>query len=163
MITEERVGHVRLPASASRLPGDPVRVLLAAGLVASVLLHARMALGGHGPGWSIGMAVMAVLCLSCLPALVRAGAARRRAGAVRMVMGMALAMAFGHVLLLPLMGAGGGHAHHGALPAGTMPAAAGGAAHGTGALLVISVELAVAALAVLWLRRHGRRPTYRSV
>lgn len=163
MSVVERAGRGVVPASASRLPGDPLRVLLAAGLAASVLLHARMALGGHGPGWSLGMAAMAVLCLPCLTTLVRAGAAHRRAGAVRMAMGAALATALGHVLLLPLMSAGGGHAQHGALPSGAPSAVTGGEAHGATALLVIAVELVVAALAVVWLRRHERRPTYRSV
>ncbi|MGK7221295.1 hypothetical protein ACSNO4_00655 [Kocuria flava] len=134
-------------------------MLIVLGVAASVVLHARMALAGaHGPGWSVLMGVMALLCLSCLAGLVRAG---DPAGPVRMTMGMALAMALGHVLLLPLLagGAHGAHAHHG----GAAPVdAASGAGHG-GMLLVVGVELAVAAVAVVWIRRHTLRITYQSV
>ncbi|MEX5297215.1 hypothetical protein RCG67_00360 [Kocuria sp. CPCC 205292] len=130
-------------------------------MAASVALHAQMALtGAHGPGWSVLMGVMALLCLSCLAGLVRGG---DPAGPVRMTMGMALAMALGHVLLLPLLtggaGAHGAHAHHG----GAAPVdAAAGAGHG-GMLLVVGVELAVAVLAVGWTRRHNQRITYQPV
>lgn len=140
---------------------DPLRVLLVLGVAASVVLHARMALAGvHGPGWSVLMGVMALLCLSCLAGLVRAG---EPTATVRMVMGTALAMALGHVLLLPLLGgssgAHGAHAHHG----GAAPVdAASGADHG-GMLLVVGVELAVAAVAVVWTRRHTQRITYQPV
>ncbi|WP_143709859.1 hypothetical protein [Kocuria flava] len=136
-------------------------MLLVLGVAASVVLHARMALAGvHGPGWSVLMGVMALLCLSCLAGLVRAG---EPTATVRMVMGTALAMALGHVLLLPLLGgssgAHGAHAHHGrAAPVD----AASGAGHG-GMLLVVGVELAVAAVAVVWTRRHTQRITYQPV
>ncbi|WP_157571454.1 hypothetical protein [Kocuria rosea] len=134
-------------------------MLLVLGVATSVALHAQMALAGaHGPGWSVLMGVMALLCLSCLAGLVRAG---DPAGPVRMTMGMALAMALGHVLLLPLLAGGthGAHAHHG----GAAPVeAAAGAGHG-GMLLVVGVELAVAALAVGWTRRHKQRITYQPV
>lgn len=140
---------------------DLLRVLLVLGVAASVVLHARMALAGaHGPGWSVLMGVMALLCLSCLAGLLRAG---DPTGTVRMTMGMALAMALGHVLLLPLLaggsGAHGAHAHHGGAPAA---GAASGAGHG-GMLLVVGVELVVAALAVGWTRRHNQRITYQPV
>lgn len=140
---------------------DPLRVLLVLGVAASVVLHARMALTGvHGPGWSVLMGVMALLCLSCLAGLVRAG---DPTATVRMVTGTALAMALGHVLLLPLLGGSSGvhgaHAHHG----GAAPVdAASGAGHG-GMLLVVGVELAVAAVAVVWTRRHTQRITYQPV
>ncbi|MEX5295369.1 hypothetical protein QYM41_08810 [Kocuria sp. CPCC 205268] len=129
-------------------------------MTASVALHAQMALtGAHGPGWSLLMGVMALLCLSCLAGLVRAG---DPAGPVRMTMGMALAMALGHVLLLPLLagapGAHGAHAAHG----GEATVAAAGAGHG-GMLLVVGVELIVATLAVGWVRRHKQRITYQAV
>lgn len=143
-------------------PGaDLLRVLLVLGVTASVALHAQMALTGtHGPGWSVLMGVMALLCLSCLAGLVRAG---DPAGPVRMTMGMALAMALGHVLLLPLLagapGAHGAHAHHGGTAAVDTAAGAG---HG-GMLLVVGVELTVAALAVGWVRRHKQRITYQPV
>lgn len=143
----------------ARRGADLLRVLLVLGVATSVALHAQMALAGaHGPGWSVLMGVMALLCLSCLAGLVRAG---DPAGPVRMTMGMALAMALGHVLLLPLLAGGthGAHAHHG----GAAPVeAAAGAGHG-GMLLVVGVELAVAALAVGWTRRHKQRITYQPV
>lgn len=136
-------------------------MLLVLGVAASVALHAQMALAGaHGPGWSVLMGAMALLCLSCLAGLVRAG---DPAGTVRMTMGTALAMALGHVLLLPLLGGGAGaqgvHAHHGAA---TAVDAASGAGHG-GMLLVVGVELAVAALAVAWTRGRNRRTAYQPV
>ncbi len=151
-------------ASGQARPGvDPLRVLLVLGVTASVALHAQMAVtGAHGPGWSVLMGVMALLCLSCLAGLVRAG---DPAGPVRMTMGMALAMALGHVLLLPLLagapGAHGAHAAH-AAPGGGAAVAAAGAGHG-GMLLVVGVELIVAALAVGWVRRHKQRITYQPV
>lgn len=130
---------------------DPLRAVLVCGIAVSVAVHARMAVdGGHGPGWSLAMAGMAVLCLSCGLALVRPG---DRAGVVRMTMGMALAMALIHVLLLPLMGGSstGAHAHHGGVPAVAAPSAG----HGT-MLLAVVVELGVGVLALAWTRRHGR-------
>lgn len=165
---------VRGPVGVLRPPGRPaaprrevcggaglLRVLLVLGVAASVALHAQMALAGaHGPGWSVLMGVMALLCLSCLAGLVRTG---DPTGAVRMTMGMALAMALGHVLLLPLLdggsGAHGAHAHHGGASAA---GSASGAGHG-GMLLVVAVELAVAALAVGWTGRHNQRITYQPV
>ena len=146
---------------APRLLGDPLRVLLGIGLGVSVALHGQMAVAGtHGAGWAVVMGVMAALCLSCLVALGRSGDLGRT---VRMTMGMALAMALAHTLMIPLLGGSGGHsahAHHGGVPAGAAEAAAPGAGHG-GMLLVVVVELAVAALAVAWLRRHDRRPARR--
>jgi hypothetical protein len=153
-------------AAADRAPrhlGDPLRAALVLGTGVSVALHARMALdGAHGRGWSVLMGFMALLCLPCLLALLRPGAAHPAARTVRMALGTALAMALGHVLLLPLLSHGAGHVGHGAPPAGTMPAAGGGAGHGSGVLAVVGVEMAVAVLAVVWLRR-AERPTYRSV
>jgi hypothetical protein len=144
-----------------RLLGDPLRVLLGTGVGVSVALHGQMAVAGtHGAGWAVVMGVMAALCLSCLVALARVGDLVRT---VRMTMGMALAMALAHTLMIPLLGGSGGHsahAHHGG--AGATEAAASGAGHG-GMLLVVVVELAVAALAVAWLRRHDRRPARRPV
>lgn len=155
---------VAVPARTPRLLGDPLRGALALGTGVSVVLHAQMALGGtHGRGWSVLMGLMAVLCLPCLVALVRPAAVHPAVGTVRMALGTALAMALGHVLLLPLMSGVGGHAQHGTPSAGTVPAAAGGAAHGAGVLLVVGVELAVAVLAVVWLRRSERRPVCRPV
>lgn len=149
------------PRRVLRRPVDLPRVLLVLGVTASVALHAQMALAGtHGPGWSVLMGIMAVLCLSCLAGLVRAG---DPTGAVRMTMGMALAMALGHVLLLPLLGgASGAHGAHAHSGGATTAGAAAGAGHG-GMLLVVVVELAVAAVAVRWTRRHTQRITYQPV
>ncbi|MFI7584208.1 hypothetical protein ACH9DO_10480 [Kocuria sp. M1N1S27] len=160
------VGSLHRAEAALRVPRprvDLLRALLVLGTAASVALHGQMGLGGaHGPGWSALMGVMAVLCLSCLLGLVRAA---DPAGTVRMTMGMALAMALGHVLLLPLLDASSGaHGHHGhhAGTSAVSAASTAGAGHG-GMLLVVGVELAVAVVAVSWLRRHNRRMTYRSV
>ena len=140
---------------AAGLRRDPLRVLLAAGVGAAVVLHAHMALAGiHGAGWSVLMGAMAAVCLFCVIGMLRD---EEPAAAMRMSTGMALAMALAHVLALPLLGGGGGH--H-----GTSSAAGGAAQAGHGAmLLVVLVELAVAAGAVAWIRRHERRSTYRSV
>ncbi|MFI7481321.1 hypothetical protein ACH9EU_02780 [Kocuria sp. M1R5S2] len=152
-------------SGAPSLTRDPLRIVMVAGTAASVVLHGHMALA-HGGGWAVLMAAMAVLCLACLAGLLRGG---RPDAAVRMTTGMALAMALGHVLLLPLMSGDGAHAHHAATGSAahpTSPAQDAAAGHG-GMLLVVAVELAVAACAVAWSRRHedrsARRETYRSV
>lgn len=137
--------HQRFPA----LLRDPLRVLMTAGLGASIALHTQMTLNDtHGFGMSLVMAIMAIACLSCLTGLLRPITS---ADPVRMTMGMALAMALGHVLMLPLIG-GGVHAHHSTAHAA---AAVEGGGHGA-MLLAMILELAVAALAVGWLRRTGQ-------
>lgn len=145
-------------ASGARASGAPVHVLLTGCVAASVAAHGWMAVGGgHGAGWSLVMAAMAVACSFCLADLVRRPDA---AGPVRMVLSTAVAMAVVHVLMLPLMGAhaSGGHAaHHGG--AATGPSAAesltGGADH-SGMLALIALELAAAGLAAGLLRRRAR-------
>jgi hypothetical protein len=117
--------------------------------------------GTHGPVWSLMMASMALLCLSCVVALLRRGQpATTVHTTMTMTMGMALAMTLAHTLMLPFLGGLGGHsahAHHGGVSAGAAEAAASGSGHG-GMLLVVVIELTVAALAVAWTRRHASRP-----
>lgn len=136
---------------AAALLRDPLRLVLAAGIGTSAVLHGQMALAGaHGSGWSVLMGTMAAVCVFCAAGLLRRG---DPVAAVRMSTGMALAMALLHVLALPLLSGSGGHARHG------VASAAGGVAEaGRGTmLLVVVVELAVAAGAVAWIRRHGPR------
>ena len=145
-------------------PPVPVAVgLLHGGLVLSVAgsaaAHGWMAVGGgHGAGWSLVMAAMAVLCAFCVVGLMRRPLA---VAPVRMAMVMAVAMALLHVLMIPLMaGAAGGahqHAHRGGggLGANPVAASAGGADHST-MMLVIVLELVAGGLAATRLRR--RRP-----
>jgi hypothetical protein len=113
--------------------------------------------GGHGAGWSLVMAVMAVACSFCLTDMVRRPEA---AGPVRMALSTAVAMAVVHVLVLPLMGGhvSGGHpAHHGGAGAGPSPAEAlTGGADSSGMLALIVLELTAAALAAGLLRRRTR-------
>lgn len=145
-------------ASAARTPGAPVHVLLAGCVAASVAAHGWMAVGGgHGAGWSLVMAAMAVACSFCLTDMVRRPEA---AGPVRMALSTAVAMAVVHVLVLPLMGGhvSGGHpAHHGGAGAGPSPAEAlTGGADSSGMLALIVLELTAAALAAGLLRRRTR-------
>lgn len=145
-------------------PSVPVAVgLLHGGLVlcvaGSAAAHGWMAVaGGHGAGWSLVMAAMAVLCAFCTVGLMRRPLA---ADPVRMAMVMAVAMALLHVLMVPLMaGAAGGthdHAHHGGGSPGASPvaAAAGGADHST-MTMVIVLELVAGGLAAARLRRRPR-------
>jgi hypothetical protein len=133
---------------------DVHRWMIIAGVGASIALHGQMALSGaHGTMWSLVMGGMAAICVSCIVALVKAGPAR---GPVCMTMGMAIAMALIHVLMLPFLNGGGGaHSHH---SAAHVDAVVAGSSGGHGAMLmVVAVELAVAALAAGWMRRHSRR------
>ncbi|TDL38136.1 hypothetical protein [Kocuria rosea] len=136
---------------------DPLRVLVVLGVAVSTVLHGQMAiLGVHGAVWSLVMVGMAVMCLSCVAPLLRPGRSiAARHPAMTMTMGMALAMALGHVLMLPLItgGNGGAHAHHTGGSGRTTLAADPSSGHGT-MLLVIAVELVVAATATTWARRH---------
>lgn len=150
----------RLPTGASgeRTPGALLHVLLTGCVAASVAAHGWTAVGGgHGAGWSLVMAAMAVACSFCLADLVRRPEA---AEPVRMALSTGVAMAVVHVLGLPLMGghASGGHpAHHGGAGAGpgAADAVAGGA--GSGAMLALIVlELTAAGLAAGLLRRRAR-------
>jgi hypothetical protein len=128
------------------------RLLIIAGVGASIALHGQMALSGiHGTMWSLVMGGMAAICASCLVALVKSGPAP---GPVGMTMGMALAMALAHVLMLPLLNAeGGAHAHHSPSQVDALATGSGGG-H-SAMLMVVVVELAVAALAAWWMRRHA--------
>lgn len=143
-------------ASVARASERPLRVLLAGCVAASVAAHGWMAVGGgHGAGWSLAMAAMAVACSFCLPDLVR----RRDApGPVGMALCTAVAMAVLHVLMIPLTeGHDGAHpAHHGGVGPGPSAAGAvsGGAGHGA-VLALIVLELTAAALAAGLLRRRA--------
>ncbi|RLY93827.1 hypothetical protein EAE32_00835 [Kocuria tytonicola] len=128
----------------------PLRLLLVAGLGASVVVHLGMAADGtHGTVMSVLMLVMALTCLSCLTGLLRSVSAQSTATTT---MVMAALMALVHVLILPLM-SGGTHAHHGS-PARPFAPAGGGLA---AMVLVAVLELAVAGLASAWLRGARRR------
>jgi hypothetical protein len=113
--------------------------------------------GGHGAGWSLVMAAMAVLCAFCVVGLMRQPLA---VAPVRMAMVMAVTMALLHVLMIPLMaGAAGGaarhHSHHGAGGPGAAPvAASAGAADHSTMMLVIVLELTAGGLAATRLRRR---------
>ncbi|MFE7629533.1 hypothetical protein [Kocuria sp. NPDC057446] len=116
--------------------------------------------GGHGAGWSLVMAAMAVLCAFCVVGLLRRPLATEP---VRMAMAMALAMALLHVLMVPLMAGAAGGAHHHAHGGGGRPggdpvaaaAAAGAADHGI-MMTVLVLELIAGGLAAARLR--PRRP-----
>ena len=149
-------GGLLAGASAARTSNGHVHLLLVVCVAASVAAHGWMAVGGgHGAGWSLVMAAMSVACAVCLVDLVR----RREAhGPVRMALGMAVAMAVVHVLMLPLMAGGQGgtqHAHHagGGTAPGAVAASTGGADHGT-MLLPIALELVAAGLASARLRHR---------
>ena len=139
---------------------DPLGVSVVLGVAVSAALHGRMALSGaHGPFWSVVMAGMALVCGLCLVALLRRGRSATEAGTtMTMTMGMALAMALAHALMLPFAGEMSGHhasAHHHGMATGPTGSAAPGAGHGS-MLVVVAVELLIAALAVTWTRRHAR-------
>lgn len=102
------------------------------------------------------MVLMAAACLSCVVQLWRSGCA----GAARSFMGMALAMAGFHLLLVVQPLAGGGHAghmHHTAVAAAVQASSgAGGGAGSAGPMLaVIFLELAGAMAAATWIRRSA--------
>jgi hypothetical protein len=161
-IREHTAGAVPGHRPGDPVPGllhDPLRVLVVLGVAVSTVLHGQMAiLGVHGAVWSLVMAGMAVMCLSCVASLLRPGRSiAARHPAMTMTVGMALAMALGHVLMLPLMtgGNGGAHAHHTTGGSGrTTLAATPDSGHST-MLLVVIVEIVVAATATAWTRRHG--------
>lgn len=151
--TSERGAAPRVTAAA----GGVLHGCLVLSVAGSAAAHGWMAMGGgHGVGWSLVMAAMAVLCAFCVVGLMRRPLATEP---VRMAMVMAVAMALLHVVMVPLMaGAGGGaphHAHRGGESYGAAPAvaSAGGADHSTMALVVV-LELAAAGLAATRLRRR---------
>lgn len=131
-------------------------VLLVACVGASAAAHGWMAIGGgHGAGWSLVMAAMALACASCAVDLLRRW---HDPGSAVMALGMAAAMALIHVLMLPLMTAGAAgtqHAHHAGGGAAASAAAASGAGAEHGAmLLLVALELVAAGLAAARLRRR---------
>ncbi|MFI7496115.1 hypothetical protein ACH9D2_15540 [Kocuria sp. M4R2S49] len=134
-----------------------MHLLLVACVAASVVAHGWMAAGGgHGAGWSLVMAAMALACSFCVVDLLRR---RHDSAPVRMALGMAAAMALIHVLMVPLMataGAGTLHAHHGGGGTGSAAASTGGADHST-MFLLIAVELVAAGLAAAQLRRRPEK------
>lgn len=144
-------------------PPAPVAVGLLHGclvlcVAGSAAAHGWMAVGGgHGAGWSLVMAAMAVLCAFCVVGLMRQPLA---VAPVRMAMVMAVTMALLHVLMIPLMaGAAGGaarhHSHHGGGGPGAAPvAASAGAADHSTMMLVIVLELTAGGLAATRLRRR---------
>lgn len=153
--TSERGAAPRVNAAA----GGLLHGCLVLSVAGSAAAHGWMAVGGgHGAGWSLVMAAMAVLCAFCVVGLLRRPLA---AEPVRMAMVMAVAMALLHVLMVPLMaGAAGGahqHAHGGGGRPGADPvaASAGAADHGT-MMTVLVLELIAGGLAAARLR--PRRP-----
>jgi hypothetical protein len=132
--------------------------LCAGAAAASAAAHGWMAWLHRGSWWESGlMVLMAAACLSCVVQLWRSGCA----GAARSFMGMALAMAGFHLLLLVQPLGGGTHAphlHHTAVAA-TVQAASSGAGGGAGSagpmLTVILLELAGAMAAATWIRRSA--------
>ncbi len=152
----ERGAAPRMNAAA----GGLLHGCLVLSVAGSAAAHGWMAVGGgHGAGWSLVMAAMAVLCAFCVVGLMRQPLAVAPA---RMAMVMAVTMALLHVLMIPLMaGAAGGathhhahHAHHGGGGPGAAPvaaASAAGADHST-MMLVIVLELTAGGLAATRLR-----------
>jgi hypothetical protein len=125
-------------------------VLCAAGSTAA---HGWTAVtGGHGPGWSLIMTAMMVLCAPCVFGLVRRPQAITP---VRMVLGMAVAMVLLHVMAITLFGGTAGmHPSH-AKPSPTLTVTTGSASevrHITMTIPLIALELVVTALASLRLR-----------
>ncbi|WP_336712875.1 hypothetical protein [Arthrobacter sp. USHLN218] len=131
--------------------------LCAGAAVASAAAHGWMAWLHRGSWWESGlMVLMAAACLSCVVQLWRSGCA----GAARSFMGMALAMAGFHLLLVVQPLAGGGHPahmHHSAVAAAAQASSgAGGGAGSAGPMLaVIFLELAGAMAAATWIRRSA--------
>ncbi len=153
--TSERGAAPRVTAVA----GGVLHGCLVLSVAGSAAAHGWMAMGGgHGAGWSLVMAAMAVLCAFCVVGLMRRPLATEP---VHMAMVMAVAMALLHVVMVPLMaGPGGGaphHAHHGGGRPGADPvAASAGAADHSTMMMVIVLELVAGGLAATRLRR--RRP-----
>jgi hypothetical protein len=127
---------------------DPLLVLIMTGVGFSSALHIQMAaMGFHGLIGTLIMACMAVACISCLVTLLLRGS---QVVTVRMIMGMAQIMVIAHLILIfPPAGSGNVHRHN------TVTSAddpiRGGLAHGS-FLVVIAVELLVAATAAVWIR-----------
>ncbi|EMY33865.1 hypothetical protein D477_012655 [Arthrobacter crystallopoietes BAB-32] len=117
--------------------------------LASATAHTWMAWLHWGSWWEAGlMAVMAVSCLPCALPLWRSGCT----GAARMLMGMALAMAGFHLLLVLQPVASGTHSHH----APAVQTAPPGPPDMAGAMLaIIALELASAMMAATWIRRSA--------
>jgi hypothetical protein len=139
------------PAGTSHVLRDPLRAVIALTVTASVVLHAYMVIEGvHSIFWSVVMTGMTLGCLSCLVRLLRPS---RSLAAARMTMTMTRIMAhtaaLTHVLMIMLVGTSGDHAHE---VAAHTPADSG-TAHGA-MLLIVILELAVGALAVIWTRTH---------
>jgi hypothetical protein len=153
-----------LEHAANTSPGlrDPLRAVIALAVAASVILHVQMVFGGmHGILWSVVMAGMALGCLSCLVSLLCPG---RSFAAVRLTMTMTRAMAhttaLAHGLMIVLVaGASSSHAHH---EVGAQTLSVPGATQ-EAMLLIIILELAVGALAVIWTRRHSSDSTLAAV
>lgn len=159
---------LRLAPAGAPERGSAPRVTVAVGLLHGCLVlcvtgsataHGWMAVGGgHGAGWSLVMAAMAVLCAFCVVGLMRQPLA---AEPLCMAMVMAVTMALLHVLMIPLMAGAAGGTHHHAIRGGEGPgaapvaASAGGADHST-MMMVIVLELVAGGLAATRLRR--RRP-----
>lgn len=146
------------PLLAVRRPVPLHPRLCAGAAVASAAAHGWMAWLHRGSWWESGlMVLMAAACLSCVVQLWRSGCA----GAARSFMGMALAMAGFHLLLLVQPLGGGTHAPHGnhTAVAATVQAASSGAGGGAGSagpmLTVILLELAGAMAAATWIRRSA--------
>ncbi|WP_049830999.1 hypothetical protein [Arthrobacter sp. RIT-PI-e] len=141
------------PVTGSRRAGRVLHAILVLCTAGSTAAHAWIALtGGHGPGFSLVMAVMSVMCLPCVLGLVRSP---HSTGPVRMVLAMSLLMVLLHLLAITL-GTCVTATHH--LHPLSVPAPEASVDHVSGgghlALMVplVVLELVVAALASCRLR-----------
>lgn len=132
-----------------RSSGPVLHPRLCATLTAvSCLVHLWLAVSGHHNAWiSMLMIALAAVCVPCAVHIWR----HSRVGALRQVIGSALAMVALHAVLL--LGTGGaGHAHGGRSPSGAVNT--DGAAQ---LLLVIGLEITTALLAATLVARLRRR------
>jgi len=135
--------------TSARTLSEIVRVRACAAVaVVSVAVHLWMAWVHSSMPWeSALMVLMAAACLPCAVAVWRSGHER----AVQLLFAMALVMVAVHTAVLLAPGALAGQRHGGM---GSMPMPMGGAGLHPGVMLgVIVLELVVAALAALTMRR----------
>jgi hypothetical protein len=118
----------------------------------SCLVHLWLVAGNHHGLWlNLLMLAMVAVCLPCAVHIWRDG----RAGALRQVMGCALAMTVLHAVLL-LGGSGSAAAGHSHGTAAVPPAGDAGSA-AVGLLAIVVLEITTALLAATLLARLRRR------
>ncbi len=128
--------------------------VVAAVTASSCLVHLWLVAGNHHGLWlNLLMLAMVAVCLPCAVHIWRDG----RAGALRQVMGCALAMTVLHAVL-PLGGAGSGSAASGhSHGTAALPAAGDAGSAAVGLLAIVVLEITTALLAATLLARLRRR------